>query len=153
MIFSFMLCIYMPRYKNSSGVYRPNTKKCVLLACLAQSTYPIPARCGTDTPGRGAFEPSPEDSSRTKLFDREFEFRESQSESETEKKLLTESLRKKMIIYIYRDLFGVVAGWFRIKPPQVGKNTRTSPAQTDACGFAQLSTRHPMITKHFNRRR
>ena len=38
-----------------------NTKICALLACLAQPMYPIPARCGTDTAGRGAFEPPPED--------------------------------------------------------------------------------------------
>ena len=34
---------------------------CALLACIAQPTYPIPARCGTDTAGRGAFERPPED--------------------------------------------------------------------------------------------
>ena len=36
-----------------------NTKIWALLACRAQPTYPIPARCGTDTAGRGAFEPPP----------------------------------------------------------------------------------------------
>ena len=64
-----------------------NTKVCALLACLAQPTYPIPARCGTDAAGRGAFEPPPEDGARTKLFDREFLFRESHTEAETEIKL------------------------------------------------------------------
>ena len=38
-----------------------NTKIYALLACLAQPTYPIPARYGTDTAGRGAFEPPAED--------------------------------------------------------------------------------------------
>ena len=56
-----------------------------LLACLAQPTYPIPARCRTDTAGRGAFEPPPEDDARTKLFDRGSQFRESHTEAETEK--------------------------------------------------------------------
>ena len=32
--------------------------------------------CGTDTAGRGALEPPPEAGARTKLFDREFQFRE-----------------------------------------------------------------------------
>ena len=35
------------------------------------------------TAGRGAFEPPPEDGARTKLFDREFQFRESHTEAET----------------------------------------------------------------------
>ena len=62
-----------------------NTKNYALLACFAQPTYPTPARCGTDTAGRGAYEPPPEDGARTKLFDREFQFRESHTEAETEK--------------------------------------------------------------------
>ena len=86
---------------NSSGVYRPHTKICALLACLAQPTYPIPARCGTDAAGRGVFEPPSEDGARTKLFDREFQFRESHTEAETDKKLLTESSTKRMITHIY----------------------------------------------------
>ena len=36
--------------------------------------YPIPAGCGTDTAGRGAFEPPPEDGARTKLFDHDANF-------------------------------------------------------------------------------
>ena len=44
----------MPKSKNSSVGRIPrkiNTEICALLACLAQPTYPIPARCGTDTAG------------------------------------------------------------------------------------------------------
>ena len=106
--FSFKLCIYMPRSrnssprsKNSSGVYRPKYKKCALLACVAQPTYPIPARSGTDTAGRGAFEPPPEDGARTKLFHREFQFRESHTEAETEKTPDRISRKKNDHIYIY----------------------------------------------------
>ena len=62
-----------------------NTKIYALLAHLAQPTYPIPAKCGTDTAGRGAFEPPPKDSARTKRFHREFQFRELRAEAETEK--------------------------------------------------------------------
>ena len=89
MIFSLKLCIHTPRSKNSSDVYRPkyeNLRTYLLFTCLAQPTYPIPARCGTDTAGRGTFEPPPEHGARTKRFDREFQFRESHAEAETEKK-------------------------------------------------------------------
>ena len=92
--------LHMPRSNNSCGVYRPKYQKLRILARLAQPTYPIPARCGTDTAGRGAFEPPTESGPWTKLFDREFQFRESHTEPET-KKLLTESPPKRMIIYIY----------------------------------------------------
>ena len=62
-----------------------NKKFCALFPCLAQPTCPIPARGGTDTAGRGAFKPPPEDGDRTKLFDREFQFRKSKTEAETKK--------------------------------------------------------------------
>ena len=62
-----------------------NTKLCAFLSCLNQPTYPIPARCGTDTAGRGAFEPPPEDGARTKLFDPKFPFDESHTGAETKK--------------------------------------------------------------------
>ena len=83
LVFSFKLCICQdPRIARA---YTAQTKNCALLACLAQPTYPIPARCGTDTAGRGAFQPRPEDGARTKLFDREVQFRESHTEAETGK--------------------------------------------------------------------
>ena len=56
-----------------------------LLACLARHPSAFTSTCGTDTEGRGAFEPPPEDGARTKLFYREFQFRESYTEAETEK--------------------------------------------------------------------
>ena len=84
MIYSFKLCICRdPRIAREYTAQ--NTKICAPLACLAQPTYPMPARCGTDTAGRGAFEPPSEDGARTKLFDREFQFRELHTEAETEK--------------------------------------------------------------------
>ena len=95
MFFSFKLCICQdPRIAQAYTAQ--NTKICALLACLAQPTYPIPARCGTDAAGRGAFEPPPEDGARTKLFDPEFQFRESHTEAETDKKLLIESPPQRM---------------------------------------------------------
>ena len=53
---------YMPISMNNSGVdyFAQNTKFCAFLACLAQPTCPIPARCGTNTEGRGTFEPPPD---------------------------------------------------------------------------------------------
>ena len=48
-----------------------------LLACLARHPSAFTSMCGTDTAGRGALEHSPEAGDRTKLFDREFQFRES----------------------------------------------------------------------------
>ena len=84
MIFSFKLCICQdPRIGRAYTAQ--NTKFCALLACLAQPTYPIPARCGTDKAGGGAFEPPPKDGARTKLSGREFQLRESHTEAETEK--------------------------------------------------------------------
>ena len=59
--------------------------KSVLLACLAQRLCAFTSRCGTDTAGREALEPPPEDGARTKLFDREFQCRESHTEAETKK--------------------------------------------------------------------
>ena len=44
----------------------------------------------------------PEAGARTKLFDREFQFRESHTSAETRKKLLTESLEQNIdFIYMY----------------------------------------------------
>ena len=85
MLFLFKLCICQDP-TIARAYTAQNTKICALLACLAQPTYPIPARWGTDTAGRGAFEPPPEDGARTKLFDREFQFRESHTEAERKKK-------------------------------------------------------------------
>ena len=98
MFFSFKLCICQD-VKIVRAYTVQNTKKCGLLACLVQPTYPIPVRCGKDTAGQGAFEPPPEDGARTKLFDRKFQFVESHTEAET-KKLLTEQL-KKNDIYLF----------------------------------------------------
>ena len=60
-------------------------KKSAHLACLAQRLSAFTSRCGTDTAGRGAFEPPFKDGARTKLFDREFRSRESHNDAETEK--------------------------------------------------------------------
>ena len=107
--FNWKLCICQdPRIAR---VYTAqNTKICAFLACLAQPTYPIPARCGTDTAGRGAFEPLHEDGARTKLFDREFQFRESHTEAETEK-TPDRSPPKKEWSYIYLYTFASLSGW------------------------------------------
>ena len=48
-----------------------------LLACLARHPSAFTSLCGTDTAGRGALEPPLEAGARTKLFDREFQCRES----------------------------------------------------------------------------
>ena len=53
------------------------------------------------TAGRGAFEPSPEHGARTKLFDQEFQFRESHTEAET-RKTPDRIPEKKMIMYEVR---------------------------------------------------
>ena len=96
-VFSFKFCICQaPRIARAYTAQ--NTKICALLACLAQPTYPIPARCGTGTAGREAFEPPPEDGARTKRLDREFQFRESHTEAETKK---TPDRIKKQNEYIY----------------------------------------------------
>ena len=81
--FSVKLCICQDA-RITRAYTAQNTKISALLACLAQPTYPIPARCGTDTAGRGAFEPPPEDGARAELFDREFQSRESHTEAEAE---------------------------------------------------------------------
>ena len=102
MFFLFKLCICQ-NPSIARAYTAQNTKICALLACLAQPTYPIPARCGTDTAGRGAFEPPPEDGALTKLFDREFQFRESHTEAETEKNSWPNPPKKEWsYIYIYR---------------------------------------------------
>ena len=71
-----------------------------LLVCLTRHPSAFTSRCGTDTAGRGTFETPPEAGARTKLFNREFQFRESHTEAETKKKLLTESPKKRMIVDI-----------------------------------------------------
>ena len=97
--FSFKLCMCQdPRITRAHTAQ--NTKNCVLLACVAQPTYLIPARCGTDAAGRGTFKPPPKDGARTKRFDQEFQFRESHTEAETDK-LLTESKNNKTITCIF----------------------------------------------------
>ena len=84
LIYSFKL--YICQDSRIAPAYTAqNTKKNALLACLAQRLSASTSRCGTDTAGRGALEPPPEDGARTKLFDREFEFRESHTEAETKK--------------------------------------------------------------------
>ena len=56
MIFSLKLFICQdPRIARAYSAQ--NTNICALHACLPQPTYPIPARCGTDTAGRRALEP------------------------------------------------------------------------------------------------
>ena len=60
---------------------------------VARHPFAFKSRCGTDTAGRGAFEPHPEDGARTKLFDREFQFRESHTEAESIK--TPDRIRKK----------------------------------------------------------
>ena len=77
-----------------------NTKPSALLACLAQPTYPIPARCGTDTAEPGAFEPPRDNGARTKLFDLEFQFRESHTEAETKNIFWPNPRKMKDHIYI-----------------------------------------------------
>ena len=75
----------MPKSKNSSGVYHPK-HKILRTSRLSRSAH-VPDR-GQVRNGYGraeAFEPPPEDGARTKLFDREFQFRESHTEAETEK--------------------------------------------------------------------
>ena len=108
LIYSFKLYICQdPRIARAYTAQ--NNKKSALLACLAQRLSEFTSRCGTDTAGRGALEPPPEDSARTKLFDREFQFRELQTVAERdEKKLLTESPKKRMIIDITLRLGGVL---------------------------------------------
>eukprot|EP00904_Undaria_pinnatifida_P002369 jgi/Undpi1/12132/HiC_scaffold_5.g01808.m1 len=75
--------------KGLRGVSVPDLVDSIIMLGLnpdyRQPTYPIPARCGMDTAGQGAFEPPPEDGARMKLFDREFQFRESHTEAETER--------------------------------------------------------------------
>ena len=60
MFFSFKLCLCQD-LRIDRAYTAQNTKICALFACLAQPMYPIPARCGTDTAGRGACQPPPED--------------------------------------------------------------------------------------------
>ena len=58
MLFSFKLCLCQdPRIARAYTAL--NTK---VTSRLSRSAHvPIPAKCGTDTAGRGAFEPPPED--------------------------------------------------------------------------------------------
>ena len=87
----------MPISKNSSGVYRPNAKTLRNSRLSRSAHVPDPGQVRNGY--ARAFEPSPEDGPRTKLFDQEFQFRESHTEAETEK-LLTESPQKRMIVCI-----------------------------------------------------
>ena len=59
--------------------------------------------CGTDAAGRGAFEPPPEPGACTKLFDQEFQFRESHSEAETKKTPDRMPEKKNDLIHIYKQ--------------------------------------------------
>ena len=54
------------------------------------------------TAGRGAFEPPPEDGARTKLFDREFQFRESHTEAGTKKNPVPEKKNAHIYICMFR---------------------------------------------------
>ena len=56
--------------------------------------------CGTDTAGRGALEPPLEIGARTKLFDREFQFRESHTWAETKKTTDRMPDKKNDLIYL-----------------------------------------------------
>ena len=101
--YSFVQALYMicqdPRI---AGAYTVQIKKrSALLARLSQRLSAFTSRCGTDTAGREASEPPPEDGARTKLFDREFQFREwIVYWDRDENKLLTYSLKEEWS-YIY----------------------------------------------------
>ena len=84
MFFPFKICICQDR-RIARAYTAQNIEFCALLGCPAQPTYPIPARCGTDTAGLGASELPLEDGSLTKLFDREVQFRESPTDANTDK--------------------------------------------------------------------
>ena len=77
----FLICsfkLYICKDPRIARAYTvQNTSKSALLACLAQRLSAFTSMCGTDSAGRGALEPPPKDGARTKLFDREFQFRES----------------------------------------------------------------------------
>ena len=79
----------------------PEIKKKRTSSFLAQRLSAFASRCGTDTAGRGALEPPPEDGARTKLVDREFQLRESHTEAETEKTPDRIPPKKNDQIYIY----------------------------------------------------
>ena len=53
--------LHMPISMNSAGVYRPKYKTLRTSRLPRFAHVSIPLRCGTDTAGRGAFEPPPED--------------------------------------------------------------------------------------------
>ena len=78
----------MPRSMNSSGVSGPKyTKKNASIDCLAHRLSAFTSKRGTDTAGRWALEPPPEDlSAQIKLFDRQFQSRESHTKAETRRK-------------------------------------------------------------------
>ena len=74
--YSFKLYICQDSRRIARACTAQNNIKSSRLACLAQRLSAFTSRCGTDTAGRRALEPPPEDSARTNLLDREFQFRE-----------------------------------------------------------------------------
>ena len=77
----------MPTFVNHPGAadikIQPKSPEFLLdmryfcnFSLVSLGTRPRSRRC-TDTAGRGALEPPPQAGARTKLFDREFQFRES----------------------------------------------------------------------------
>ena len=100
LIFSFKLYVCQDS-RIAPACTAQNTNKSALLACLAQRLFAFTSRCGTDTAGRGALEPPPEDGARTKLFDREFQFHESHTEAKTKKTPDRIPEKKNDHIYIY----------------------------------------------------
>ena len=63
--------------KSISGIATRHAFFLQLLACNARHPSAFTSVCGTDTAGGGTFQPPPEAGAQTKLFDREFQFRES----------------------------------------------------------------------------
>ena len=60
-----------------SGIPPRHAEFVQLLACLARHPSAFTSMSGTETAGQEALKPPPEAGARTKLFDREFQFRES----------------------------------------------------------------------------
>ena len=59
--FSFKLCICQDPKIARAYTAQNTKKKSARVACLAQRLSAFTSRCGTDTVGRGALEPPPED--------------------------------------------------------------------------------------------
>ena len=76
--------------------------------------------CGTDTAGRGAFESPPEDGARTKLLDREFQFRESHTEAEAKKTpdRIPEKKNDRTYIYLFMAAPGALMSFLVWSRPE-----------------------------------